>query len=510
MNPSPVRRSRQRAVSEPLYVGVDVGTSACKTVLLDRDGRLLETASATYSTRRTTAGEVSQDPRDWLRAAAATMRACARRAGSGRIAGVGVTAPAHVGVLLDDAGEPVTRALLCFDARSEPVARALRDSYGERFFETTFVELTSAWTFPQLAWLRRELGRKAWSGIRCLLLQKDYVRFRMTGELATDPSDAVGAALVDQRVQSWSEELCAEVGLPLEKLPPILPVDALAGRLTREWARRTGVPAGTPVAVGGTDTVSDLVSVNALRPGDSIVKIASTGSVVTVGNRPRPHRRLLTYPLGLPGLWYTAAATSTAATAYNWLRALLANRESVEPQSHRAVDAAVSRVPPGAGGVIFLPFLEGERVPYWDRSLRAAFLGLSSAHGQGHLVRAVMEGVALSLRDCLELMREVGHAVERPRFTGGGVASGVWRRILAGALGLDGYLAEPQGPAVGAALLAQAAAAGVTVRPRPRLRPVKAPDEWTALYDRLYCTYATAAHQVEGVSHELVELAGGA
>jgi xylulokinase len=266
--------------------------------------------------------------------------------------------------------------------------------------------------------------------------------------------------------------------------------------------------AGIPVAVGGTDTVADLISVNALQPGDSIVKIASTGSVVTVSAEPHPHRQLLTYPLGLPGLWYSAAATSTAATAYNWLLAALGDGAQTGEKRYVKLDAAVKRLPPGSDGVMFLPFLEGERVPYWDRDLRGAFLGLSSAHTQAHLVRAAMEGVALSLRDCLELMKRVGLAIERPHFTGGGVASQVWRQILAAAIGSGGTLERPQGPAVGAALLAQAAASGSALRPRPRRTSVEPPPGWIEIYDRLYRIYSQAAIDVTNVSHQLARLAG--
>ena len=431
-------RTRQSHVS-PLgkngaVLGVDVGTSSCKTVLVDRRARVIATSSRSYLTRRTADGAATQEPSDWLRAAAATMRECVRSCADYRIEAIGVTGPAHAAVLVDGAAEPLGPSLLFCDARPESIAESLRASYGEPFFETTFVHLTAAWTFPQLVWLRAELGPSTWARVRYVLPQKDYVRFRMTDVAATDPSDAAGTAMVDQRVGSWDESLLAGAGLTLDQVPPIASARTSAGVLNAAWARRTGIPAGTPVGVGATDTVADLVSVNALEPGASIVKIASTGSVVTVSDRPRPHRQLLTYPLDPPGLWYSAAATNTAATAYSWLRDILAQRPALGAPAYRAMDAAAARVPPGAGGLLFLPFLEGERGPYWDRRLRAAFLGLSTAHTQSHLVRAVLEGVAFSLRDCLELMRGLGLEVTQACFTGGGSASRVWRSILAAAL----------------------------------------------------------------------------
>ena len=511
-------RTRPSSVS-PLgkngaVLGVDVGTSSCKTVLVDGRARVIATASRSYLTRRTADGAATQQPSDWLRAAAATMRECVRACLSHRIEAIGVTGPAHAAVLVDGAGESLGPSLIFCDARPETIAETLRASYGEPFFETTFVHLTAAWTFPQLVWLRGQLAASAWARIRVVLPQKDYVRFRMTDVVVTDPSDAAGTGMVDQRAGSWAEPLLDDAGLTLDQVPPIALARASAGALNATWARRTGIPAGTPVGVGATDTVADLVSVNALEPGASIVKIASTGSVVTVSDRPRPHRQLLTYPHDPPGLWYSAAATNTAATAYSWLRDLLAQRPALGAPAYRAMDAAAARVPAGAGGLLFLPFLEGERGPYWDRRLRAAFLGLSTAHTQSHLVRAVLEGVAFSLRDCLELMRGLGLEVTQACFTGGGAASRVWRSILAAALAQRGSLPDPHGPAVGAALLAAGAVIGDAesrpdMRAAPRLRPVEPRPDWVEVYEPLYRTYSRAAAQQASLSHELVRIASG-
>jgi xylulokinase len=498
----------------PAALGVDVGTSSCKTILLDRHARVIVSATRSYSTRRSADGAATQEPSDWLRAAAATMRECVRASGGHRVEAIGVTGPAHAAVLVDEAGEPLGPSLLFCDARPEATAEMLRAGYGDPFFETTFVNLSAAWTLPQLVWLQGQLTPSRWARIRTVLPQKDYVRFAMTGIAATDPSDAAGTAMVDQRTGSWAESLLADAGLTVDQVPPILPARASAGSLSPSWARRVGIPAGTPVAVGATDTVADLVSVNALEPGASIVKIASTGSVVAVSDRPHPHPQLLTYPFDPPRLWYSAAATNTAATAYSWLREVLSQRPSLGALAYRDMDAAAARVPPGANGLLFLPFLEGERGRYWDRRLRAAFLGLSAAHTQSHLVRAVLEGVAFSLRDCLELMRALGLEVNQACFTGGGAGSRVWRSILAATLAQTGDLPDPQGPAVGAALLGAGALTGsegsaLALRAAPRLRRVEPNLEWVEIYERLYRMYLHAAAQQISLSHELAEFAEG-
>jgi xylulokinase len=492
---------------EGYALGVDVGTSACKTVLVDERGRIVTTAARGYPTHRTTWGEVTQDPRDWLRAVATTVRACVDLVGGRNVTSISVTAPAHVAVLVDRDGSPLARPLLAFDARPDRIAQALRCDLGPAFFERTFVELTAGWTLPQLVWLRDQLGQAEWRRVAHVMLQKDYVRLCMTGAVATDPTDAAGTAMIDQRRGEWQADLCNEAGLSIDQLPEIRPSFALGGVLCRSWARRIGLRAGTPVAIGATDTAVELLSVDAAQPGDSIAKIASTGTIVTVTTEPRPRRGLLTYPHALAGRWYSASATSTAAVAYNWLGGILDLERDPRSVTRPRYERLAMRLPPGSEGLLFLPFLQGERVPYWDSRLRGAFLGLSSAHGRAHLARAAMEGIALSLRDCLELMRSAGLEIVDPVLTGGGTTSLLWRRILVSALGTGGHLASPQGPAFGAALLAQATVSGETRSARPRRTPVAAPDGWVASYDRIYRIYVEAAAAVTTISHELADIA---
>jgi xylulokinase len=494
-----------------LLLGVDVGTSGCKTVLLDGRGRVVASASRTYAIRRGLDGEVTQDSDDWLAAVRRTVRECLSGSDGRDVAALSITGPAHYAVLCNAEGQPLGRVLLSSDGRPEQVTDELRARLGERFFELTGERLTAAWTFPQLVWLRRTYPA-LWPKLRMVLVVKDYVRFRLTGEAATDTSDAAGTALYDQARRTWSAELCDVAGLDAEMLPPIKEATATGGRLSADWAGRLGLPAGLPVAVGATDTLAELVSVGAMDGGDAIVKIASTGTVVAVTDRLRPHPMLLAYPHAVPGRWYTVAATNTAATAFTWLRETLFSEDSPSVgDAYRRMDAMAGRVPPGSNGLLFLPFLEGERTPYWDRDLRGAFLGMSSSHTRRHVCRAVLEGVALSLRACRDTMAEAGISIERPVYAGGGTASSVWRTILASVLGLEGRLAEPQGPAVGAAYFA---AAAIRVPPapdgnlvaRPRSRPVKPRIELTAVYDELYVAYREAVTASASVSHRLARL----
>ena len=492
-------------------IGVDVGTSGCKALVLDEWGRLLASASHGYEIRRGADGEVTHDARDYVRAAHRTIRECVRQIDR-PVEALAFTGPAHYGVLVGADEEPLCRTLLASDGRPSPVADGLRTALGDSFFETTYAQLTAGWTFPQLVWLRRA-NPQLWPRLRHVLVTKDYVRYRFTGQATTDPSDATGTAMVDQATGAWSERLCREAGVTVEQMPTILPSTSVGGQLRPEWARRLGIRAGTPVAVGATDTAAELVALGAVRAGASLVKIASTGTVVAVSREPHPDRRLLTYPHAIPGHWYSLAATNTAARAYTWLRgSVFRTPDGSFTAAYEEMDRLASRVSPGAAGLLFLPYLEGERAPRWDADLRGAFLGLSSAHGPEHLARAVLEGVAFSLRACLELLESCGFRIADPFLGGGGMSSRLWRAIVVAALGRTGRLAEPQGPAIGAAILAAAAIGlppGATPAGRPSVIAVRPNASWAEAYERLFPLYAAAGAATTEISHALQAAAGG-
>lgn len=491
-------------MSRVAYIGVDAGTSACKTVIVDDRRRLLHTAWAPYPTQRGSAGEVTQDARHWLDAAARTIRECVEAAHDREVCAIGVTAPAHNVVLVGANAEPLQPVILWSDARCAEVAAELSDSIGAELRARALVELGPGWTLPQLAWLGRE-HPQSWSSVRRLLVGKDYLRFRMTGEALTDPSDAAGTAMYDQRTGSWMDDAIAVAGVPPGLLPPILPSTAQGGGLSQSWARRTGLRTGTPVAVGATDTAAELVAADAVEDGSSLVKIASTGTVVVVAGEPRPEPGLFTYPHAVADRWYMLAATNTAATAYGWLRGALFESTPRDPgELYRVMDEIASGVEAGAEGLLFLPFLDGERSPHSDPQLRAAFIGLSARHARAHLCRAVLEGVALSLHRCSEFLADAGLDVHCPALAGGGTASRIWLEILTAALGQPGRLQQPQGPALGAALLA-AASTGAPIPTGARGEVIPCREDWREVYERLYPIYRRATSAVAEISHELVD-----
>lgn len=496
-------------MTTPAFVGVDAGTSGCKAVLCAGDGRVLASAARSYEAHRGTDGSVVQDARDWVAAVSATVREVVAQAEGVRVEALGLTAPAHNAVLVGEDAEPLAPVLLWSDARPHAVAEELRTAFGAEFFERTLVRLGPAWTLPQLVWLQRACP-DVWARTRRVLVGKDYLRYVLTGVAATDPSDAAGTALYDQSAGTWWAELCTEAGIAEGLLPPVRRPTELAGGLDRAWADATGLAEGTPVAVGATDTAAELVSVGATEPGAGLVKIASTGTVVQVVDGPRSDPRLLCYPHPEPGRWYLIAATNTAATAHAWLCRQLGRLDHpVERPLGGLVEAAETearRAPPGSGGLLFLPFLEGERTPYWDPRLRGAFLGLSSSHGVAHLSRAVLEGVALGLRGCRDLLADLGHRLDAPALTGGGARSALWRSILTSALGQQGRVVTPHGPALGAAMLAASALGaplGAAGRRSEREVPV---DAWVGVYDELYALFVQAVGATSALGRRLEAL----
>jgi xylulokinase len=454
---------------------------------------------------------VTQDANDWYPAAARAVSECLAQMRDVRIEGLGITAPAHYAVLLGARNEVLCRVLIASDRRPAGIARRLSAEMGRGYFDKTRMEMNSTLTLPQLVWLR-ESGTVAWNRVRRVLVAKDYLRHRIAGGLATDPSDATGTGIYDQVENRWDPELLEIACLTYEQVAPVLPATAPVGRVNKEFAQMSGLRAGVPVVVGATDTASELISLGATRAGATVIKIASTGTVVVVQDVLPDDRRLLNYPHAQAGFWYSAGVTNTAAVALDWVARVVGLGELSSPEARLELNRIARAVPAGSDGLIFLPYLEGRRNPVWDPKARGAFVGLSSAHDRGHLVRAVLEGVAMSLRECRDAMTG-GASTVRPLLAGGGVANSLWRSILVSVLGKEATLVDPQGPAIGAAMLASRATAQAgTVRSvaRPvarRTRVVPRP-EWAEAYETSYRAFIAAGAAME--AGPAAELASGA
>jgi xylulokinase len=408
-------------MSEAL-IGIDIGTSGAKGVAISPDGEVLASAEAPYALSTPHPGWAEQDPEDWWRAAEA-VRA---RLPEGPI---GLSGQMHGLVVLGADGDVLRPAILWNDGRTAEECAEIESRVGlERLIALTGNRALAGFTAPKLLWLRRH-EPDTYERIRHVLLPKDYVRFRLTGEHAVDAADASGTLLFDVANRRWSEEVCAALDVPLEWLP-------------RAYE-------STEIAAAG-DQAAAALGAGIDRPGPVSVVLGTSGVVFATlpAYEPDPEARVHVFCHAVPGTWHAMGVMLSAAGSLAWLRGILAVDSAT-------VDAEAAAWPPGAEGLLFAPYLAGERTPHADPNARGAFTGLSLRHDRGALARAVMEGVAYGLRDSLELLRELGVRPAVGRLAGGGARSSLWSRIVASVLDLPlERTATDAGSAFGAALLA--------------------------------------------------------
>jgi xylulokinase len=498
-------------------LGIDIGTTGAKAILCRAaDGHVLAIGFAPYPLHHPRPGWAEQDPEDWWAACAVAVRACldgAAPAGTApaTVRGLALSGQMHGAVLLDDAGRPVRPCIIWADQRSGAECDEIHARVGlRRLVELTGNPALTGFTAAKVLWVRNH-EPAAFARARTLLLPKDYVRWRMTGEAAIERSDAAGTNLLDLRGGDWAGEVLAALDLPAALFPPVRGSTEVCGRLTAPAADHLGLPPGLPVAGGGADNACGAVGTGVVAPGLALLSIGTSGVVLAPSATPRvdasaPVPRIHTFHHAVPATWYLMGVTQAAGLSLRWARDVLAGPQA----DYDALTAEAAAIAPGAGGILFLPYLQGERTPHLDPLARGAWVGLAAAHRRGHLVRAVLEGVAFSLKDCLDLLAEQGLPLERLRVTGGGGRSALWRRICADVLERPVVtLAADEGPAFGAALIAGVAvglypslpdACGAIVRPRDEVTPDPAT---AAAYREQYALYRAAYPALRDVMHGL-------
>jgi xylulokinase len=492
-----------------VVLGLDVSTTATKAVLVDGAGAVVATASSEYSFKVPRPLWSEQDPALWWAAALnAIPRALAAAGLTGAdVAAVGLTGQMHGLVLLDTADEAVRPAILWNDQRTAAECDAIRAALGaSHLVEVTGNDALTGFTAPKLAWVRAH-EPEAWARAAHVLLPKDYVRLRLTGVHATDKADGSGTILFDLAARDWSPEVLAALRIDPAWMPPTFEGPEATGLVTAAAAAATGLREGTPVVAGGGDQAANAVGVGAVVPGRVAMSVGTSGVTFATTDAPlhEPAGRVHAFCHAVPGRWHLMSVMLSAAGSLRWFRDALAPGESFGDLA-----AAGGEVPAGSGGLLFLPYLSGERSPHPDPLARGAFVGLTLAHDRRHLVRSVMEGVAFGLRDGLDLMVAAG--MPRPSeilASGGGTASPVWRQILADVLGAT--IAMPtttEGAAYGAAVLAAVgagwfptaeAAADALVRATPAAAPGPDAAAYAAVHARyreLYPALAPTFHQL--------------
>lgn len=437
------------------FLGIDVSTTSSKTLLIDEQGEVVSSASNPHTLQTPRPLWSEQDPHEWWQASAASIRSALQQAGlrGDQVAAVGLTGQMHGLVLLDASGNVLRPAILWNDQRTQAQCDEIHQLIGkEKFIGITGNVALTGFTAPKILWVCQN-EPDVYKQAAHVLLPKDYVRYRLTGEYAMDKADGSGTVLFDLKARGWSPEVLAALGIDPAWMPPTFEGPEVTGLVSPAAAEATGLKAGTAVVAGGGDQAAGAVGVGAVEPG--IVSLAlGTSGVVFASTRQaliEPEGRLHAFCHALPETWHLMGVMLSAAGSLQWYRDNLAPGVDFDTLTREAQE-----IPAGAEGLLFLPYLSGERTPHPDPLARGAFVGLTLRHTRAHLTRAVLEGVAFGLKDSFELIRNAGLGeIKQVRASGGGAKSGLWRQILASVLESELVtVSTAEGAALGAALLA--------------------------------------------------------
>ncbi|MCA9132910.1 MAG: xylulokinase [Planctomycetales bacterium] len=443
-------------------IGVDIGTSGTKSLLIDSAGNILAQASATYGLLRPRPLWAEQDPEDWWTATVKTIRGVVRKSGAkaAEIKAIGLSGQMHGSVFLDKGGQVLRPALLWNDQRTAEECLQITQRAGgpDELIRMVANPALTGFTAPKILWLRNH-EPKRFDRLKTVLLPKDEIRRRLTGELASDVSDASGTLLLDVRNRCWSDELLGKLELDRSLLAPVYESEQVTGSLTPEIAQKLGLSTTCKVVAGAGDCAAGAVGNGIVRSGLLMASLGTSGVMFVHSDEPQidPDGRLHTFCHAVHGKWHMMGVTLSAAGALQWfvenVCKELATRRQQDPYQTLMAEAAA--VPAGSEGLLFAPFLDGERTPHADPLARGCWVGLNSKHERGHLVRAILEGVAMILRESLEIFHAHGVPVRQMRLSGGGAKSSLWTQIFADVVAQNACaINAEQGPAFGVALLA--------------------------------------------------------
>lgn len=477
-------------------IGIDASTTATKALLIDERGEIVAVAATEYDFQTPHPLWSEQDPILWWDGAVQSVRRVLAESGidPAGVVGVGLTGQMHGLVLVDAAGQVLRPSILWNDQRTASQCDTIRARLGKsELVRITGNDALTGFTAPKILWVQ-ENEPDVYARIHKILLPKDYVRYRLTGEFATDRAGAGGTLLVELASRDWSPAVVEALGIRPEWLPPTHEGTQITGVVSAQAAAATGLRVGTPVVGGGGDQAAQATGVGAVEEGIVALTLGTSGVVFASADKPfyQPEGRLHAFPHALPGKWHLMGVMLSAAGSLRWYRDTL-----VPGMAYDDLLAPAAAIPAGSDGLLFLPYLTGERTPHPDPLARGAFVGLTVRHTQPHMTRSVLEGVAFGLRDSFELMKGAGlSAIRQVRVSGGGARSPLWRQILADVLGSELVTVNTtEGAAFGAALLAGVgagiwpngqAACNQTVRITGSTTPRA---EATAICERVYGLY---------------------
>jgi xylulokinase len=467
-------------------LGVDIGTGGTRAVLLDGDGCVVSSATAAHRPFASPhASWAEQNPCDWWAAVCSAIPECLTRGktAGGEISGIALTGQMHGLVLLDRDGRVLRPSIIWCDQRTEVECREITERIGAaRLIELTANPALTNFTLPKIWWVQKN-EPEIWARAGTILLPKDYIRLRLSGSLATDVADASGTLLFDVANRQWSRPMTEASGLVADLLPTVFESCEISGHVSEEGARATGLRAGIPIVTGAGDQAAGAVGTGIVRPGAVSATIGTSGVVfaATAGPVRDPAGRIHTFCHAVPQRWHVMGVTQAAGYSLRWFRDQFGATGDPAQDAYGRLMKEASAAPAGSDGLLWAPYLMGERTPHLDPYARGALVGISAAHTRAHVIRAILEGVAFSLRDTLTIFAELKIPVESIRLGGGGARGALWRQIQADVYGMPvGVLDVEEGPAYGAALLAGVGvgnwtsvekASDATVRVSQRIEP---------------------------------------
>lgn len=445
-------------------IGVDLGTSATKTVLFDEALHVKASASKTYPLSQPENGWAEQRPEDWYEATAETIRSVLEQAkiDPHDVAGIGLSGQMHGLVMLDAANKVLRPAIIWCDQRTGKECEEITERVGrEKLIAITANPALTGFTASKILWVRNH-EPELYARCRHILLPKDYVRFMMTGAYATEVSDASGMQLLDVPHRCWSKELLQLLEIDEALLAKVYESPEITGSVHEAFAKKSGLLAGTPVVGGAGDNAAAAVGTGIVEDGRAFTTIGTSGVVFAHTSEPRidPEGRVHTFCCAVPGCWHVMGVTQAAGLSLKWCKDQLADRYRAAAKEqgcdvYDLINQDVQNVPRGSRRLLYLPYLMGERTPHLDPDCRGVFFGLSAIHTQADLLRAVMEGVSYSLTDCLGVLRDMHVEIDDMMACGGGAKSPVWRQMLADMYGCSvSTITSEEGPALGVAILA--------------------------------------------------------
>lgn len=485
-----------------MYVlGVDFGGGASKATLLNKKGQVVATATAEYPTFYSENGKAEQYPLDWYAAACKNIRAVLQNINPAEVKCICFDAATHTAVLMDEDGVPVCNSVYWTDTRSVKEKAYLQENFGEEIFEKCKHKVDTIWTLPEILFVKNNFP-DIYKKVRKVTFAKDYVRGLFTGDFVTDYIEAQGSMLFDFDKCIWDERLLAIVGLTVENMPKIVSPLEQVGTVNAKASSDTGLAVGTPVICGSTDTVMELFAVGGVKKGDMTLKLATAGRICVVSDEYVADENVINYSHMIRGLYYPGSATKSCAASLRWFRDTFDG--SFEEFSEMAKKVSV-----GSDGLIFHPYLTGELTPHANPFLRGSFVGVSAGHTKAHFVRAVMEGVAMSLLDGMSYLKEKGfNTGDSAYIIGGGAKSEVWKQIVADCLSLTLVETKINDSSFGSAMCAGISAGffkdfndaiGVCQKIVSKTEPIK---ENTEKYKKIYNKYKKISSFLVELSNE--------